>query len=232
MADSAPAHRINQVEVDVRVPGVVQAEALLAGSNGWCASQLAPTIERVCSELSGPEYIDRIERLELDLGSIAQEDFDIEFAERLELALRAELTRQLGQRSARARAQRASLELVETFARTGNLPWWADARDSEIVAAQLRELVSREPREFGGLLQRLGGDPVAIAARPGLSSSRLWARHSRSPTSWTSRRNCCVRRGVPARKGLSSRCAGRCWGCGLATPRHPRGPSRRRCGPS
>jgi hypothetical protein len=159
-------HRINRAEIEIQAGEVALAEHLIARVSLLRERRIAPLIDRVCSELSGPERPEesvRIDQLELDLGPIALDDFDDDFMRKLEATLRAALRKWLaGQRSA-GQTERAAMELLDTFARTGNLPWWVDRGEPELVAHHVRVLLATTPHELMSLLRAIAGNASAIA---------------------------------------------------------------------
>jgi Contractile injection system tape measure protein len=156
-------HRGNRIELEIAVARRALGEALLPRLSRLHSGGIAPLLDRVCSELSGPGRLDRIDTLELDLGTIPADDLDHTLLARLEAALRAELGRRLQEGRRSAGPGQASRELLECFARTGNLPWWADRRRSALIARHLEGLVQEAPEAGIRLLQGLADDPAAMA---------------------------------------------------------------------
>lgn len=155
-------HRIGRAEIELTVGDVGTAESLLDRVSALHGPRIAPTLERVFDDLSGPERVDRIDRLEIELGPVALDAFDDGFVRALDLALRAALEKILGERGPEARAL-ASRELLELFARTGNLPWYADPTAADPVAAALAALTGDDPGAMIALLRELQDDPLALA---------------------------------------------------------------------
>ncbi|HWN69395.1 MAG TPA: contractile injection system tape measure protein, partial [Haliangium sp.] len=158
-------HLINRAEIELEVGEVALAEHLLERVSLLRERRIAPLLDRVCSELSGPGPgpAVRIDQLELELGSIALDDFEDDFIRKLEAALRAALSKVLSEQRGAALAERASIELLEIFARTGNLPWWADRSEPTLVASHVRVLLARAPHALIRLLHALADDAPALA---------------------------------------------------------------------
>jgi hypothetical protein len=100
-----------------------------------------PIIERVFDELSLADRRIFIERLEIDLGTVAKAESDQEIAGRFERklreALRAAIERVERRPSGRERAQpdeQAQLETLERYLVTGTLPFWAPAAGFDLEA--------------------------------------------------------------------------------------------------
>ena len=104
--------------------------------------RLLPLIEQACADLGRRGHVDRIARLEIDLGRVPLADLDRALGERLETCLHRAL----------AAAIRAAppadddLELFEHFLASGGLPWWADRADRQLLDANLRALLDRAPQ--------------------------------------------------------------------------------------
>lgn len=156
------AHRINQAEIEIRADEVAIGRELIERLSLMNRRRTAPVIDRVCTELSGPDRIDRIDRIELDLGLITLDRFDEEFVRKLETAFRTALEKRLFQISSTLRPEERSLELIEAFARTGNLPWWVDTSEPDIITIHINALVRDAPKSFFSLLLDLASDPLAL----------------------------------------------------------------------
>lgn len=166
------SHRINLATLELRVDDRELARALIDRCSRLHETRIAPLLDRICGELSGPDRIDRIDRLELELGPLTVGDFEDDLIRKLEAALRRALGTALHARDSAARSD-APLELLATFARTGNLPWWADLATTDPVATAGATLLAAAPGALLLLLRELADDPVALA--------RL-ARHLDDPT--------------------------------------------------
>ena len=163
------SHRVNHIELELRVGDVDLATDLIERTSRMHERQLSPLLDRLLGEHSGPERIDRLDRIELDLGALDPDDFEGDLLRKLEAALRAALRQALadGRRDARGDAPR---ELLTTFATTGNLPWWADSGRGDPIAAATVTLLREAPAALLTLLADLADDPVAPVA---------WARLAR-----------------------------------------------------
>lgn len=154
-------HRIKRITLELTVGDEPLARSLLARDRGTLADRLAAPIDRVCATLGGSARVDRIDRVELDLGALPFEDLDAELPRRLESALHAALLKILGD-GRPASATDPAIDLLEIFARTGNLPWTADPTREEPVAAALRLALDTAPRALSDLLRTLADDPGAL----------------------------------------------------------------------
>ncbi|HEY8207150.1 MAG TPA: contractile injection system tape measure protein [Myxococcaceae bacterium] len=156
-------HRIDRVEIELEAGDLGVARELSELAGRMRERRIAPILDRVCGDLSDGDALDRIERLEVDLGSVSAERFEEDFASRLEPALRAALLAALRRQGARRdRAVEAALELLETFALTGNLPWWAEARERDVVARHFARVAGEAREALASLVRRIAVDPVAL----------------------------------------------------------------------
>jgi hypothetical protein len=154
-------HRINRTEVELRCGDVALARALSDRVGRMHRTRIVPVLDRVCSELSASAALVRIDRLDLDLGALAVDDLEDAFIARLESALRAALGEVLRRRASGDRSARDSLELIETFALTGGLPWWAPL-DRDVVAHHLARASAETGAELVALVGRIACDPGAL----------------------------------------------------------------------
>jgi hypothetical protein len=139
-------------------------------------------LEQVFSELSPPGRWDRLESLELDLGTLQANDLEQQLPQRLEAALRRALAARLPPpllpplppsitpliqplaASGDADGLQRQLELLAVFIATGTLPWWAPRHDRQLIAAALETALALPPPELRALLQQLAGPPGADSA--------------------------------------------------------------------
>jgi len=154
------ADRIKCVEVELRSGNVAVARAASERVSRAWSERLAPVVARVCAERGG-EVLHRVERLEVDLGAIDVEVLEGELATRLEAALRAALDTALARRRGRDARVDAALEVVESVALTGYVPWWA-ADQPRAVAAHFARAAGAAERELLAILRRVGRDPIAV----------------------------------------------------------------------
>jgi hypothetical protein len=144
-------HQINCFEIELRVDDADVARDLAERVSRMHGTRIAPMIDRVCNEMSADDFA-RVELLELDLGSVAEDTFEHDLVAKLEVALRRSLAGKLrrGRRDSVARA----LELLETFALSGALPWWAEPRERDVVARMFALAVQEAEHDVIELLRR------------------------------------------------------------------------------
>ncbi|HEX2873660.1 MAG TPA: contractile injection system tape measure protein [Polyangiaceae bacterium] len=155
-------HQVRSVEVEVVAPSRVSAVSLTESVSRLGHSQLKAVLERVFREASPGAAIQRIDLLELDLGSFPEIEFEAQFPARLEQKLRLALASLAGGSAVAASKHHDSLELLAVFARTGNLLWWARPAEREVVLSHLRELARQAPGALLTLLRTLLSDLPAL----------------------------------------------------------------------
>ena len=161
-------HLIKRQTIELRIPRSGQAHQLQAEVSRVYRQRIIPLIDRYCNELSAPDRLHRIDLLELDLGAIDHEHLEADFvakvgpALRLALAAQIEAQDQAGASSDRTAHTRSQLELLACFARTGSLPWWADATLPRLVDECLQHLLAKMPEALRRLLEQLVREPPAL----------------------------------------------------------------------
>ena len=109
---------------------------------------------------TGPEVV-RIDRLEIDLGTVAYDDLEAALTERLGQALQNALqTRPAATNTAapgesrRVSARQNDLDLMAHYLSTGRLPWWAERQSQDDVTRTLSDLIDKTPRELTAYLRQ------------------------------------------------------------------------------
>lgn len=159
-------HRIRRQIFEVAVPGADREEAwrlqsdLAQLQHRWVAGIL----DRILSDFCPPDRVIRLGTVEVDLGEIRVDRIEQDLVEKLGPALRAVLTEQLRKEEARTPARRvdrhtgSQLELLVFFARTGTLPWWADASAPRVLDESLGFLLQRAAGPLSSVMPTLARD--------------------------------------------------------------------------
>jgi Contractile injection system tape measure protein len=196
-------HRIQRQILELAVPAIAAAPAVQQQLAAPFWERAVPELEDVFGRAAGPDELLRLDRLELDLGTIGGGDWPSEFRKKLI----AELTRSLarftpvsetddenGHRGPR-RAEPWRQFLF--FLAHGRLPWWATApveRWNDVLSTgsdadwnALRKAVSSDPRTRARLaysvdddcleraIERCSGVPAAGRVLEQLSPAHLGA---------------------------------------------------------
>lgn len=157
---SEQRHIIQRQVIELAVRDAAQAGRLHDHVSRICRQRIAPLIEQVCSELSASDRLYRIERLELEIGTIDEHDLEADLTAKVSAALRQALAARIGAQEHDAGRSEASartdawLELIAIFARTGSLPWWADAATPRLIESALRRLL-HAPEPLRRLMREL-----------------------------------------------------------------------------
>ncbi len=94
-----------------------------------------------------PDRIDRIDSLEIDLGTLDLENLEADLVAQVKRLLPRALGERIGQgerlvKDREVTPQAASaLELLTFFARNGRLPWWADPSQRNLLSDALEHLI-------------------------------------------------------------------------------------------
>jgi hypothetical protein len=138
---AAQQHKIMRQVLELHgcpADAAAQWQSALRDSYG---QRLLPLIEAACSALGSSGRIDRIDRLEIDLGTVPPASLDAALGAQLDACFSAQLAAAI--RS--APQGDAALELFSHFIASGCLPWWADADDRGLLDANLQDLLARSP---------------------------------------------------------------------------------------
>ena len=140
---------------------------------------IVPLLDREFSALAGPDEVVRLERLELDLGTITPEELERELLNRTKTVLRRELQLQPAPKRHSSDAESGTddgrptagkgrdgsvqqgtgknkhiLPLLESFLETGLLPWWASDVTLESMGQALKSLPTSDHPALVKLLHK------------------------------------------------------------------------------
>ncbi|MDX1997099.1 MAG: contractile injection system tape measure protein [Thermoanaerobaculia bacterium] len=188
-----PQHQVRRQRFEVRVNREATALALQPHVASLNRRSWLPVIERVLDEFHRPGVHLRLDRLDLDLGTVppaSLERLEDEIARRLEPALRSALEAAVTNPESAPRAHGAAAargEVLEYYLRSGHLPFGAaesaarfalDPLVAELTAADPEALIRRlrglaqEPTALERLVRQLGEGTLAALTR------RLEPRHA------------------------------------------------------
>jgi len=175
-----PSHRLHRLELEITTGEEPLARSVIDRLSRLHHAALESLLEQLFSELSPPGRWDRLESLELDLGTLQASDLEQQLPQRLEAALRRALASRLPPPlpqplppetspaapgpAADADGLQRQLELLAVFTATGTLPWWAPRHDRHLIAAALDSALGLPPPELRALLRQLAALPGADAA--------------------------------------------------------------------
>jgi hypothetical protein len=161
-------HRIKRQVIELTVHDATAARQLHNEISRIYHRRIVPLIDRYCSELSAPDQLHRIETLVLDVGSIDILHLEAELVASVEAALRPTLAAQVEAQAQAAKSPedrpdvQAWLELFALFARSGSLPWWADATAPRLLEDGMQHLLQHAPAALVRLVRTLAHEPHAL----------------------------------------------------------------------
>ena len=126
-----PPHRVQRLLLDLAGMPAGDAPALQAAAQRQLQQHLVPLLDALCTRLGDPRQVQRIDRLEIDLGAWPADAWaaDGDAAAALRQQFEHNLTRQLSDALQQASTVQTDAELVASCLHAGHLPWWADAAD-------------------------------------------------------------------------------------------------------
>ena len=156
----AQRHKIMRQVLEVRGCPPGAAQSIQSELRGAYYERLLPAIDRICSELGTPGRIDRIDRLEIDLGELPLEALESSMTGQFEAAFSRKLAAAIGG----APQFDSGLELFSSFIMTGTVPWWADRSDRSLLEANLEDLIRCAPQALRRMIHA-ARDPEQILRR-------------------------------------------------------------------
>ena len=168
-------HVVEEQDVEVRVGGQDAAYSLLERIGEMNRSRFLPVIERVFDEFDRPDEIVRIDRLDLDLGLLAESDLG-KAEERLATALREALRKAMPPRTAgetEVPALFASVTAVRDLGKAlvdaflhyllhGAWPYGSALDVATAPAELLARLIETEPGALASMLRRQGRSEAVL----------------------------------------------------------------------
>src|SRR4051794_19890917 len=123
-------HLINRLEFEVHCPDEGQALNLRHNFSKTLEPQIIQVVEEVCSKFSGDEEWIRIDKIEIDLGSLNSNGPDSEFVEVLKRKFEEQLKEKMSAMPSHEKEvhkQSSEWELLRYYLLNGTLTWWAGA---------------------------------------------------------------------------------------------------------
>ena len=124
-------------------------------------SRIVPVLDEICQQFSAKDSVIKLDKLEIDLGSVSLENLEEELVEKPRKHFRealSNLVRQAeldpGSTVNKISRSTSKLELLDYFLQTGTLPWWADRSAVSDLEGIFRELIKQSPEEIKALIIR------------------------------------------------------------------------------
>ena len=156
-------HVIRRQTLELAVTSDSRAQAIQDEAHRICTERLIPIMDGVFDSLDSPDAVFRVERLELDLDPVSSSNLEEDLVEQLRRhlpnALEKELKRLLEapvRQRAGALSQAATrLQVLETFLRTGTLPWWTASVGSFDLELVFEKAIEESSIQVEALLRRI-----------------------------------------------------------------------------
>lgn len=156
-------HLIRRQVFEITVPNREAADQIHAELARIQREYVEDALDRILSEFIGPDQYLRIESLTLDLGQISMERWESQIVHQLRPAFAEALRPHLGRASPMRDSEHdrrpvgSLLELLTLFLRSGQLPWWADAAQSQQIEHTVSTLLDTEQSELVRLIRSVAG---------------------------------------------------------------------------
>jgi hypothetical protein len=147
----AQQHKIMRQVLEVSGCPSATAQQIQLDLRGTYYQRLLPVIEKVCSDLSSPGRIQRIDSLEIDLGEVPLEALESAVVDKFEAVFSSELAAAIGDES--ESKFDSDLELFDYFIRTGAIPWWANSSEQNLLEVNLDNLIRNVPQALLRMFQ-------------------------------------------------------------------------------
>ena len=165
---STQRHVIKRQLIELNVQHSAEAQRWQDEVSRVYRGRIVPLIDQLCTELSEPDRLYQIETLDLDLGVLDPEQLETEFVTKVSTALRRALVAQVHaqtdepDRPAENNKVTSQMDLFAHFARSGSLPWWADAMQPGLLEQCLQNLHYAVPESLRRLMRALAQEPVSL----------------------------------------------------------------------
>lgn len=164
---AAQRHVIQRQTVEVVLAKKEDAWPLQQELSHVLQKRLPPLLDRCLSGLSSPDCLYRIDRLELDLGTLDPNRLADDLLEKVEQSLKQALSGRFVDGESQAAGsknatQHSHLELFGYFVRHGYLPWWADNSRRQLPEKSCMALLEHEPGSLKSLLSKLIREPRSL----------------------------------------------------------------------
>ena len=166
---AAPSHRILRQVIEIACTSAAEAPGLQSALRETYFRDLLPAIDDALSARAVPGQVQRIDRLEIDLGRVPGAVLDAAGLARFKADLGARVAAAIDG----AAPADSDLELWLHFLETGSLPWWANGADPRLPALTLTRLLARPQRQWLPALRHLVGAKSGMPAAPSAALRRL-----------------------------------------------------------
>ena len=143
---AANSHTIGRHIFEIDVDNPADAQFATEALSQLFHNRLVSGLEKILSDFSPGDTVIHFDRIELDIGALTRDDFQLQAGSRILEALKAFL----GQKT-REQAETPSqdeippLEMIRLFLRSGRFPWWKDGKQPGLFADLLKAAARQDP---------------------------------------------------------------------------------------
>ncbi len=156
---STHRHIIQVGEFEIRLADEGGAKFVFETINRLNAGPLTDLIEQYLDSYCTEQETHRIEKLELDLGTIPASSFEqkflTRFEEKLAGALKSAIEKDGGNKERSLHRADADLELFVFYLNYGALPWWANSKEPGLLQQVLQRLIDSRASQLKHVLHNL-----------------------------------------------------------------------------
>lgn len=165
METKGQQHNIQQLKVDFSLTGESDYQQVQDRISQLCQGKLTAEMEALFSKLADPDSLVRIDRLEIDVGTVEEEELETAVLKGVLSFLETELVKVFSGRVTEIRYTTESLKkgestdlisLLEYFLLMGTWPVWKAVEITGTPEAILLEILRKQPADLRALLLRLG----------------------------------------------------------------------------
>lgn len=115
--------------------------------------KIVPLIDTYCNQLSSPDIIDKINRLELNLGSVDINNLEQDLIQKVEVQIKQQLSKKIQANNLfsssleRSRSTTSDLETIGYFIKTGTLPWYSKKLSKQELDKCFDKLTETSPNQ-------------------------------------------------------------------------------------
>ncbi|MGC2237441.1 MAG: contractile injection system tape measure protein [Pyrinomonadaceae bacterium] len=166
--DSVPNHVIRRQILEFRGVREADARQLQEEIGELFREKILPLLDRYLSEHSPGGVTHRIERLELNIGTVFRNNLEKDFIEKvtrqLEIYFQPQPSSDSNFKAKKEEipAEKSHLETFSFFIETGNLPWWTDFKNNNPVKESLDFLLRKEDSTLRNLMYKWARQPDAL----------------------------------------------------------------------
>jgi hypothetical protein len=155
-------HIIHQLRLEIEVGSEDQSFRLRHQLSSYWQEWMVEHMESAFNELSTPDQLLLINRMEVELGAVFYDDFEQQFQLQFSQRFSDELLKHaqgISAKTERKSLDVTDLELLEYFISTGQFPWWAADR-SRSLDDVLSGVFVKMPEALKILLTDICNDPI------------------------------------------------------------------------